>query len=112
MSPLPYLTLDPLQFAYHLNRFTGDAIAITLPYPIWRKWVLDLTGCHQVVKVGSIPTPLILNTGAPKGCFLSPLLYYLVTHDCVAMHASNSIIKFAHNTKVVLPTIARWPTGR
>jgi hypothetical protein len=27
-------TLDPLQFAYH-NRSTDDAIAITLPIPIW-----------------------------------------------------------------------------
>jgi hypothetical protein len=34
---------------------------------------------------------------------LSPLLYSLFTHDCVAMHASNSIIKFADDTKVVGP---------
>ena len=32
---------------------------------------------------------------------LSPLLYSLLTHDCVAMHASDSIIKFADNTTVV-----------
>jgi hypothetical protein len=35
---------------------------------------------------------------------LSPLLYSLYslfTHDCVAMHTSNSIIKFADNTTVV-----------
>jgi hypothetical protein len=32
---------------------------------------------------------------------LSPLLYSLFTEDCVAMHASNSIIKFADNTTVV-----------
>jgi hypothetical protein len=32
---------------------------------------------------------------------LSPLLYYLFTHDCVATHASNSIIKFADDTTVV-----------
>ena len=30
-----------------------------------------------------------------------PLLYSLFTHDCVAMHASNSIIKFADDTTVV-----------
>ena len=29
------------------------------------------------------------------------LLYSLFTHDCVDMHASNSIIKFADNTTVV-----------
>ena len=32
---------------------------------------------------------------------LNPLLYYLFTHDCVAMHTSNSIINFADNTTVV-----------
>ncbi|WP_353799274.1 reverse transcriptase domain-containing protein, partial [Shigella sonnei] len=66
-------------------------------------WVLDfLTGRSQVVKVGNnISTPLTLNTGAPQGCFLSPLLYSLFTHDCVATHASNSIIKFADDTTVV-----------
>ena len=48
-------------------------------------WDLDfLTGCPQVVKVGNkISTSLILNTGAPQGCVLSPLLYFLFTHSVV-----------------------------
>ena len=60
--------------------------------PALCNWVLDfLTGRPQVVKVGNnISTPLILNTGAPQGCILSPLLYSLFTHDILAMHASNS----------------------
>ena len=68
--------------------------------PALCNWFLDfLTGRPQVVKVGNnISTPLILSTGAPQGCILSPLLYSLFTHDCVAMHASNSIIKFADDT--------------
>jgi hypothetical protein len=49
----------------------------------------------------NIATPLILNTGVPQGCILSPHLWSLFTHDCVAMHASNSIIKFADDTTVV-----------
>jgi hypothetical protein len=32
---------------------------------------------------------------------LSPFLYSLFTHNCVTMHASNSIIKFADNTTVI-----------
>lgn len=32
---------------------------------------------------------------------LSPLLFTLLTHDCVATHSSNSIIKFADDTTVV-----------
>ena len=44
---------------------------------------------------------LILDTGAPQGCMLSPLLYSLFTHDCTARHDSNPIIKFAYDTTVV-----------
>ena len=65
-------------------------------------WVLDfLMGRPQVVKVGNnIFTLLILNTEAPQGCMLSPLLCSLFTHDCVAMHTSNTIIKFSDDTAV------------
>jgi hypothetical protein len=63
--------------------------------PALCNWVLDfLTGRPL------ISTSLTLNTGAPQGCVLSPLVYSLFTHDCVAMHASNLIIKFADNTTV------------
>ncbi len=50
-------------------------------------WILDfLTGRSQnVVRMGNnTSSPLILNTGAPQGCVLSPLLYSLYTHDCTA----------------------------
>ena len=44
---------------------------------------------------------LILHMGAPQqGCVISPLLYSLFTHDCVAKHDSNIIIKFADDTTV------------
>jgi gmma-aminobutyric acid receptor subunit gamma/cGMP-dependent protein kinase 2 len=66
-------------------------------------WVLDfLTSRPQVVKVGNNISPLLsVNTGVPQGCVLSSLLYSLFTHDGVAMHTSNSIIKFADDTTVV-----------
>ena len=55
-----------------------------------------------MVRVGNnLSTPLILNTGAPQWCVLSPLLYSLSTHDGGARHASTSIIKFADDTTVV-----------
>ena len=55
-----------------------------------------------MVRVGNnISTPLILNTGAPQGCVLSPVLYSLFTPDFEAMQASNSIIKFADAPTVV-----------
>ena len=66
------------------------------PKPALCNWVLDsLSGRPQMVMVGNnTSTSLILNTGAPQGCVLSPLLYSLFIHDWVAKHASNSIIKF------------------
>ena len=55
----------------------------------------------QVVRVGSnTSATLILNSEAPQGCELSPLLYSLFTHDCTAEHNSNTIIKFADDTTV------------
>jgi len=52
--------------------------------------------------MGSITSdPLILNTGAPQGCVLSPLLYSLYTHDCGATHSSNLVIKFTDDTTVI-----------
>ena len=66
-------------------------------------WVLDfLMGRPQVVRVGNLTSStLILNTGAPQGCVLSPLLYTLFTHDCVATSSSNTIIKFADDTTIL-----------
>ncbi len=66
-------------------------------------WILDfLTGRSQVVRMGNnTSSPLTLNTGAPQGCVLSPLLYSLYTHDCAATHTSNVIVKFADDTTVI-----------
>ena len=55
-----------------------------------------------MVRVGNnTSATLILNTGAPLGCVLSPLLYSLFTHDCKAKQDSNTIIKFADDARVV-----------
>jgi hypothetical protein len=66
-------------------------------------WILNFqTGSPQVVRVANnTSNMLILNTGAPHRCVLSPLLYSLFTHDCTARHNSNTIIKFADDTTVV-----------
>uniref|UniRef100_A0A3P9DSM1 Reverse transcriptase domain-containing protein n=1 Tax=Maylandia zebra TaxID=106582 RepID=A0A3P9DSM1_9CICH len=66
-------------------------------------WILSfLSDRRQVVRLGSITSsPITLNTGAPQGCVLSPLLYSLYTYDCTATNSSNIIVKFADDTTVV-----------
>ncbi len=66
-------------------------------------WILDfLTGRSQVVRMGkNTSSSQILNTGAPQGCILNPLLYSLYTHGCIATHSSNVIVKFADDAMVI-----------
>ena len=65
-------------------------------------WILDfLTNRQQTVKVkDSISSPIILSTGAPQGCVLSPVLYSIFTFDCQANEASTFITKFADDTTI------------
>ena len=103
-----YVRMLFIDYSSAFNTIVSSKLTIKLEAlglnPSLCNWVLDfLMGPPQVVKVGNnISTSLTLNTGAPQGCVLSPLLYSLFTHDCVAMHASNSIIQIANNTTVVV----------
>ena len=66
-------------------------------------WIYDfLSDRTQTVRVGNlVSSPLVINTGAPQGCVLSPLLYSLYTYDCKPRYDSNIIIKFADDTTVI-----------
>ena len=96
-----------IDYSSAFNTIVPSKLAIALETlgldPALCNWVLDfLTGLPQVGRVGNnISPPLLLSTGAPQGCVLSHLLDSLFTHDCMAIHASNSIIKFEEDTTVV-----------
>ena len=66
-------------------------------------WLLDfLLQRSQVVKMNSIvSSTIIMNTGTPQGCVLSPLLYSLFTNDCVSHHSSVPLLKFADDTTLI-----------
>ena len=63
-------------------------------------WVLDfLLDRPQWVRMGKLTSGSItLNTGAPQGCVLSPLLFTLFTNDCVSKNDSIKMIKFSDDT--------------
>ncbi|MCI4377091.1 hypothetical protein PGIGA_G00199510 [Pangasianodon gigas] len=72
-------------------------------HPTLCDWLLDfLTGRPQSVRIGKRTSDIIItNIGTPQGCVLSPILYTLFTHDCVASHKDNIIAKFADDTTVI-----------
>lgn len=45
----------------------------------------------QVVQIGNVTSSTLT---------LSPLLYTLFTHDCIATHSSNAIVTLANDTKI------------
>ncbi|KAI3363460.1 hypothetical protein L3Q82_012076 [Scortum barcoo] len=68
-----------------------------------------LTNRPQVVRIGdNTSSTLVLSTGTPQGCVLSPALFTLFTSDCSAIHSTNTIIvKFADDTTIVGPHIGQ-----
>ena len=67
------------------------------------KWISDfLTNRTQSVRIKSCQSSTVtINTGAPQGCVLSPLLFILYTNDCVAKDSCCSLVKFADDAALV-----------
>ena len=64
-------------------------------------WIMDfMLHRPQVVKIGNnVSDTLVLSTGTPQGCVLSPKLYSLFTYDCkVTSPADALMVKFADDT--------------
>ncbi|KAK1786847.1 hypothetical protein P4O66_017229, partial [Electrophorus voltai] len=96
-------SLDPLQFMYHSNRSTDDAISTTLHLALTH---LDKKGTY--VRMLFIDFSSAFNTILPQHLIGKLSLLGLNTSLCnwildflTAMHSSNHIIKFADDTTVV-----------
>lgn len=66
-------------------------------------WFLDfLKNLSQYVRFGKhTSSTLLIYTGVPQGCVLSPLLCTLFTHDCCITLPTNLIVKFMDDTTVL-----------
>ncbi|KAK0131096.1 RNA-directed DNA polymerase from mobile element jockey [Merluccius polli] len=66
-------------------------------------WIHDfLTDRSQQVRLNShISSLKSINTGAPQGCVLSPILYTLYTNDCQASSSAHHYFKYADDTALV-----------
>ena len=54
------------------------------------------------MKLGpQLSSTIMLSTGSPQGCVLSPLVYSLYRYDCTPTHPTNTIIKFVYDTMVI-----------
>ncbi|KAL0185672.1 hypothetical protein M9458_017342, partial [Cirrhinus mrigala] len=111
--------LDPLQFAYRANRILfvdfSSAFNTIIPDILQNKlsqlsvptsicqWITSfLTDRQQLVRLGKLTSGTrTINTGAPQGCVLSPLLFSLYTNDCTSKDPSVKLLKFADDTTVI-----------
>ena len=103
---------SPNTYAHILFIDYSSAFNTIVPQQFFDKFQLlstDLSMCHwlldfllrrpQTVKLNSRSSgTVVLSTGAPQGCILSPLFYSLFTNDCVSHHDSVQLIKFADDT--------------
>ena len=70
--------------------------------PTLYSWILDiLANRPQSVQPGSRNSTLVLSTGAPRGCVLSPLQFTLYIHDCALWDCVDTIVKYAVNSTII-----------
>ncbi len=90
-----------LFFNFLPMRLTGKLNSLCLSITLCN-WMTDfLTNRPQIVQIGSQTSSMsVLNTGAPQGCVLSPLLLTLYTHDSAPKHPENSVVKYADDITI------------
>ncbi|KAL0201732.1 hypothetical protein M9458_004919, partial [Cirrhinus mrigala] len=97
-----------VDFSSAFNTIIPDILQIKLsqlsvPTSICQ-WITNfLTDRQQLVRLGKLTSgSRTISTGAPQGCVLSPLLFFLYTNDCTSKDPSVKLLKFADDTTVGL----------
>ncbi len=67
------------------------------------QWITSfLTDRQQLVRLGKFSSnTCTISTGAPQGCVLSPLLFFLYTNNCTSKDPSVKLLKFADDTTLI-----------
>ena len=103
-KPNSYVRVLFLDYSSAFNNIIPKSLfekLLVLDFPVdICNWILDfLVNRPQIVKIkNNMSSSLVLSTGAPQGCVLSPTLYSIFTHDCKALDHNTLIIKFADDT--------------
>ncbi|XP_068098274.1 L-amino-acid oxidase-like [Hyperolius riggenbachi] len=106
-NPASYARILFLDFSSAFNTICPDILLSNLVQlgvdPTLRAWIKDfLTNRMQQVKLGNCYSSVrTINTGAPQGCVLSPLLFSLYTNNCTSSVDSVKVIKFADDTTII-----------
>ncbi|KAI3366432.1 hypothetical protein L3Q82_000575 [Scortum barcoo] len=99
--------LDQYQYSFSLQHSDPGQADTEAPQPGTALIAvpLDQGLPHQQASGGengdNTSSTLVLSTGTPQGCVLSPALFTLFTSDCSAIHSTNTILKFADDTTIV-----------
>ncbi|KAJ8357469.1 hypothetical protein SKAU_G00202630 [Synaphobranchus kaupii] len=85
------------------GRKSSDAQpAASLPHELNTFYArFEASNTIPIVRLAEDQDDCTLSLSTADGCILSPLLYALFTHDFVATHSSNAILKFADDTTIL-----------
>ncbi len=84
------------------NRVLPKLTPLSVPTSVCQ-WINSfLTDRQQLERLGKFSSSTrTISTGAPQGCVLSPLLFFLYTNDCTSIDPSVKLLRFTDDTILI-----------